>query len=128
MTAGTLKDTAGRGASPERTAVPGDREIVDRHWRMLIGGELADAAAAATLDGVNPADETVVTRTPHADASDVDAAVAAARAAAPGWAATSITERAQVLSTPDHEFAPGVRQPRAPPGHGYRQHSPAASP
>ncbi len=73
--------------------------MIDRHWRMLVGGELTDAASGATLDVINPADETVVSQIPLGDAADVDAAVDAALAAAPGWAATSITDRARALTS-----------------------------
>ncbi|MFF7216867.1 aldehyde dehydrogenase family protein [Streptomyces sp. NPDC008238] len=79
-------------------ARPTAGEIVDRPWRMLIGGAATEAATGATLDVVNPADETVVTRVPLGGAEDVDAAVEAALRAAPGWAATSVTDRARVLA------------------------------
>ncbi|MDX3850182.1 aldehyde dehydrogenase family protein [Streptomyces sp. AK02-01A] len=97
MNAGSLSESVRQDTPPGSAAVPDVREIVDRHWRMLIGGKLKDAASAETLDVVNPADETVVTRIPLGGPSDVDDAVTAAREAAPGWAATSITDRAQVL-------------------------------
>ncbi|MDX3072744.1 aldehyde dehydrogenase family protein [Streptomyces sp. NPDC088354] len=87
-------------AHPQGTlaARPRTREIVDRPWHMLIGGELTDAVAGGTLDVVNPADETVAARMPLGGCADVDAAVGAARDAAPSWAATSIADRAAVLT------------------------------
>ncbi|MDX2817189.1 aldehyde dehydrogenase family protein [Streptomyces sp. PA03-5A] len=78
-------------------ARPTAGEIVDRPWHMLIGGEATDAASGQTLDVVNPADETVVTRIPLGGVTDVDDAVEAARTAAPAWGATSVTDRARVL-------------------------------
>ncbi|MFB7270077.1 aldehyde dehydrogenase family protein [Streptomyces sp. NPDC056244] len=89
--------TRTRGEASGTGTIPGVDEIADRHWRMLIGGELTDAASGATLDVVNPADTSTIARFPQGDAADVDAAVDAARAAAPGWAAMSITDRARVL-------------------------------
>ncbi|MFJ4467135.1 aldehyde dehydrogenase family protein [Streptomyces sp. NPDC089424] len=79
-------------------ARPAVREIVDRPWHMLIGGRMTDAASGDTLDVVNPADETVVARIPLGGATDIDAAVDAARTAAPAWGATSIVDRARVLT------------------------------
>lgn len=78
-------------------ARPTASEIVDRPWRMLIGGAATEAASGDTMDVINPADETVVTRIPLGGAADVDAAVEAALTAAPAWAATSVADRARVL-------------------------------
>ncbi|WP_290750232.1 aldehyde dehydrogenase family protein [Amaricoccus sp.] len=60
-------------------------------YRMLIGGELV--SADRMIDVVNPATEEVFARVPHATEADLDAAVAAARAAQPAWAALSMAER-----------------------------------
>ncbi len=66
--------------------------------RMLIGGEWREAAAGKTLPVVNPATEEVVATVPAADRTDVDAAVAAARAAFEGpWAGLSAHERGRLL-------------------------------
>ncbi|MFI2300281.1 aldehyde dehydrogenase family protein [Actinacidiphila glaucinigra] len=78
-------------------ARPTESEIVDRPWRMLVGGAATEAASGDTMDVINPADETVVTRIPLGGAADVDAAVEAALTAAPAWAATSVADRARVL-------------------------------
>ncbi|MGH7539238.1 MAG: CoA-acylating methylmalonate-semialdehyde dehydrogenase [Gemmatimonadales bacterium] len=45
----------------------------------------------------NPSDGSVISRVPLGSAADVDRAVAAARQALPGWAATPIKERVQVF-------------------------------
>ncbi|MFT3977133.1 MAG: aldehyde dehydrogenase family protein [Sphingomonas bacterium] len=68
----------------------------DGDYRMLIGGELA--SGSATLDVVNPATEEVIARVPDATRDDLDKAIAAARAAFPGWAATPIEERKAKLT------------------------------
>lgn len=64
-------------------------------FRFLIGGKLVDGDR--DMDVINPATETVFTTTARATAADIDAAVAAAKAAFPSWAATPLAERQQVL-------------------------------
>lgn len=64
---------------------------------MLIGGERVDAVDGARISVSDPATGAVVDEVPAAAAADVDRAVAAARAAAPGWAATDTEARAGVL-------------------------------
>lgn len=67
------------------------------HDRMYIGGQWVQPASDETIDVVNPYTEEVIARIPAGTAADVDRAVAAARAAFPGWAATSIEQRANLL-------------------------------
>lgn len=67
--------------------------LVTGHW---IGGEIV-AGSAGTIPVVNPATGETVAYTPAGTAADVDRAVAAARSALPGWAATTPQERAEVL-------------------------------
>ncbi|MEU4094307.1 aldehyde dehydrogenase family protein [Streptomyces sp. NPDC026673] len=64
------------------------------HDGMYIDGEWRPAAGTETIAVVNPADEQVIATVPAGTAEDVDAAVRAARAALPGWAATPPAERA----------------------------------
>ncbi|MET9495979.1 aldehyde dehydrogenase family protein [Streptomyces sp. NPDC006552] len=64
------------------------------HDGMYIGGEWRPAAGGDTIAVVNPADEKVIGHVPAGTAEDIDAAVRAARAAFPGWAATPPAERA----------------------------------
>ncbi|MGW2560226.1 aldehyde dehydrogenase family protein [Streptomyces sp. NPDC001514] len=68
------------------------------HDGMYIGGTWQPAAGADTIAVVNPADEQVIAHVPAGTAQDVDAAVRAARAAFPGWAATPPAERAAKLA------------------------------
>ena len=63
----------------------------------LIDGRLRPAASGRWLDVFEPATGAVFARCPDSDASDVDAAVAAATRAAPGWAATPAEQRARLL-------------------------------
>ncbi|WP_405619682.1 aldehyde dehydrogenase family protein [Streptomyces sp. NBC_01511] len=68
------------------------------HDSMYIGGEWRRAAGPDTIAVVNPATEQVIAEVPAGTAEDVDAAVRAARAAFPGWAATPPAVRAAHLT------------------------------
>ncbi|MFE3882039.1 aldehyde dehydrogenase family protein [Streptomyces lydicus] len=65
---------------------------------MYIDGSWRPAAGSGTTEVVNPADGQVIATVPAGSAQDVDAAVRAARAALPGWAATPPAERAAHLA------------------------------
>ncbi|MEU3775080.1 aldehyde dehydrogenase family protein [Streptomyces sp. NPDC032472] len=67
------------------------------HDGMYIGGEWRPAAGRDRIEVLNPADEQVIGGVPAGTAEDVDAAVRAARAAFPGWAATPPAERAALI-------------------------------
>ncbi|MGW7433844.1 aldehyde dehydrogenase family protein [Streptomyces sp. NPDC054861] len=67
------------------------------HDAMYIGGEWRPASSTDTIPVIDPADEQVIARVPAGTAEDVDAAVRAARAALPAWAATPPAERAARL-------------------------------
>jgi aldehyde dehydrogenase (NAD+) len=67
------------------------------YLKFYIGGRWTDPARLQTQDVVSPATEQVCGRVAMGSSADVDAAVAAARAAFPGWSATSRTDRADVL-------------------------------
>jgi acyl-CoA reductase-like NAD-dependent aldehyde dehydrogenase len=78
--------------------------------RMLINGRLVKGAA--TLDVINPATGRPLTAAPRADRAQLDQAVAAAKAAFPGWSATPLRERgalliklAEALEAEQSEFA-----------------------
>ena len=62
-----------------------------------VGGNWVAAAAGEQLDVQNPATGEILARVPLSGAADVDAAVAAARAALPGWRSRSVIERARWL-------------------------------
>ncbi|GGX10592.1 aldehyde dehydrogenase family protein [Streptomyces lomondensis] len=68
------------------------------HDGMYIGGAWRPAAGQDVIEVVNPVDERVIGTVPAGTAEDVDAAVRAARAALPAWAATPPTERAARLA------------------------------
>ncbi|MFM9595318.1 aldehyde dehydrogenase family protein [Streptomyces scabiei] len=67
------------------------------HDGMYIDGAWRPAAGTGTIEVVNPADEQVIDRVPAGTAEDVDAAVRAARAALPGWAATPPAVRGALI-------------------------------
>jgi aminomuconate-semialdehyde/2-hydroxymuconate-6-semialdehyde dehydrogenase len=64
----------------------------------LIDGTLAPPRNGRYLDIHEPATGAVFAECPNSDASDVDAAIAAAKRAAPAWAATPAEERARLLN------------------------------
>ncbi|MEU4172942.1 aldehyde dehydrogenase [Streptomyces sp. NPDC026665] len=72
-----------------------------RHW---IGGERV--ASAETFTDVSPIDGSVIGEISRGTATEAAAAVAAAKAAFPAWAATSRAERARIL----HAVADGVEK------------------
>jgi acyl-CoA reductase-like NAD-dependent aldehyde dehydrogenase len=66
--------------------------------QLFINNEWRDASSAGTIEVVNPATEEVIAEVASADASDVDAAVAAARAALDGpWGKLSARERGRLV-------------------------------
>jgi len=65
---------------------------------IYIDGAWVPSDGKETIDVENPATEAVIGRIPSGTASDVDRAVAAARAAQDAWAATSAEERGKYLS------------------------------
>ncbi|MFK3980836.1 aldehyde dehydrogenase family protein [Micromonospora sp. NPDC050397] len=75
--------------------------VVTGHW---INGETVAGTDQNPLTVTNPANGDIVAEVSAGSAADVDLAVAAARAAFPGWAATSPAERAAVL----HRVAEGL--------------------
>ncbi len=63
----------------------------------LIGGEARPAASGSWLDKLRPADGTLLCRVARSGAEDIDAAVAAARAAQPAWAERTAVERGDAV-------------------------------
>ncbi len=65
------------------------------NYKLLINGELVDGDS--TMPVINPATEKLVADCPRASESQLNDAVAAAKAAFPAWAATPIDQRKQVV-------------------------------
>ncbi|WP_226018904.1 aldehyde dehydrogenase family protein [Novosphingobium sp. FKTRR1] len=66
-------------------------------FNLLIDGRLV--AGADHFDVINPANEQVIARCPKADVAQLEAAVAAAKAAFPAWSARTQDERAALVDT-----------------------------
>jgi aldehyde dehydrogenase (NAD+) len=66
--------------------------------RFFIDGQWVPAGGRAPIPVVNPATEEQVASVPAGTEADVDSAVAAARAAFAGWAATPAERRAELLN------------------------------
>lgn len=65
--------------------------------RLFINGEFVPAKSGRTFDVVNPVTERVSATVHEADASDVDDAVVAAKAAFPAWSELGVSDRARYL-------------------------------
>jgi aminomuconate-semialdehyde/2-hydroxymuconate-6-semialdehyde dehydrogenase len=68
-----------------------------RRLANFINGEFAAPVSGAYFHDINPATEEVIAEIPDSGAEDVDRAVAAARAAFPGWSRTPAADRSKVL-------------------------------
>lgn len=79
-------------SEPEATSAKAVRTIP--HW---IGGEAVEGSSGRFGDVFNPATGAVQARVPLANASELERAVAAAKAAFPAWAAFPPLRRARVL-------------------------------
>ena len=73
--------------------------------QMLINGKFTTGAAQVRIPVINPATEEVLDEVPRGTPADVEAAVAAARAAFPAWRAVPGAEKAAML----HEAAARIR-------------------
>ena len=74
-------------------------DIIMRNYTNFIAGEWVAAKSGQTFQTTNPADtREVVAEYPLSGKDDTIAAVAAARTAFPGWAATTSPARGRILS------------------------------
>ena len=71
-------------------------------YKMLIDGALVDGDER--LEVINPATGKVLASAPRASAAQAEQAIAAAKAAQPGWAATPLADRREML----HRFADAI--------------------
>lgn len=71
------------------------RETEMHKFQLVIGGKLVDGAG--TMDVVNPATEKTVAVCPVADEAQLNAAVAAAKAAFPAWSERPAAERSALI-------------------------------
>jgi alpha-ketoglutaric semialdehyde dehydrogenase len=85
-----------------------ERTVTVRTVSNLVGGVEAPADSDGTFEKVSPADGELVCRVARSGAPDVEAAVAAARAAQPDWAARTPVERGELV----RELALALRERR----------------
>jgi acyl-CoA reductase-like NAD-dependent aldehyde dehydrogenase len=80
------------------TAQPLGAESGVRRYQLFINGKFVDARSGKTFDSISPHDRSVVAVVAEGDKADIEAAVAAARAAFEGpWSAMPSGERAKIL-------------------------------
>ncbi len=98
MSIAEIFDTMEYGPAPE-SATPALRWLEERGGttQLFIGGEWREPRGGEYFDTHNPATNKPLARLAQAGADDVDAAVAAARAALPGWQALGGHGRARFL-------------------------------
>ncbi|MGZ6953736.1 MAG: aldehyde dehydrogenase family protein [Acidimicrobiia bacterium] len=65
--------------------------------KLYVNGEWVPSTGSGTIDVINATTEEVIGRIAEGTPEDVEKAVAAAKAAEPGWAATSPNERAKYI-------------------------------
>src|SRR5690348_15040086 len=66
-------------------------------YKILVGGELAEAASGETMPVIAPATGETIAEVPRCSAEDVDRAVEAAQAALPEWLEKTPKERSELL-------------------------------
>jgi succinate-semialdehyde dehydrogenase/glutarate-semialdehyde dehydrogenase len=79
------------------TSEPLDIDGLTVPRQLLVAGNWQDASSADTVEVINPSDASVITDIADADVEDGLAAVDAAAAALPEWAATPPRRRAEIL-------------------------------
>jgi 4-(gamma-glutamylamino)butanal dehydrogenase len=76
---------------------PNPSAAVSLRTQAFIGGDFVDAVSGRTYEVENPATGQTIAAVAEGGVEDVDRAVAAARRAAPGWAATPPADRKRIL-------------------------------
>jgi aldehyde dehydrogenase (NAD+) len=98
MTVSDLLATLDYGPAPESASPVHEwLEAHGRRFDLFIGGRFVPASTGEWLETLNPGNAKPLAQVSQAGAEDVDAAVAAARAALPGWQALSGHARARHL-------------------------------
>ena len=82
--------------------------VRDHHIRHLINGESVDSADA--FISINPANQSTLATVAAGGQAEVDAAVAAAKAAFPAWANTPAVQRANIMQALGERIAAEVAQ------------------
>ncbi|HHY56023.1 MAG TPA: NAD-dependent succinate-semialdehyde dehydrogenase [Chloroflexi bacterium] len=74
-----------------------EKESLVMNYKQYINGRWVDAQSGATWTVIDPATEAAILDVPFGDAADAEAAIAAAAAAQPKWAAMTAYERGAIL-------------------------------
>lgn len=74
-------------------------------WKMTIGGKFVDSRSGQRMVSMNPAHDEPIAQVPAGNAEDVQAAVAAGKAAFPAWSRMHVDERVNHCK----QFASAVR-------------------
>ena len=82
------------------------KSVLDKEWKMLIGGELHGAQGNRTFTKIDPFTIGTLANVPDASEGDVDAAVSAAAQALMSWRKMPVLERAEIV----YRFAEVVRE------------------
>src|ERR1700753_2399265 len=91
-------NTSRRQAMTGSTTIKRESQTAGDEWVLTIGGE-PQPGAAGSYPIHNPARPAEIgEHAPAADSAQLDAAVSAARRAAPGWRALSVAERAAAFA------------------------------
>lgn len=77
-------------------AVP-ERSLTQIQNKLFIGGRFVPALDGATIDVLNPHDNSLITKVAEAKAEDVDMAVDAAEKAFPAWSRMAAADRGRLL-------------------------------
>jgi len=85
--------------------IPAVERFLDTEHALIIGADRPAASDGALIDVFDPASGRLISRVASATAHDVDAAVAAARAALPVWNSLSTAARADLLWRLGEEIA-----------------------
>jgi len=98
MTVAQIFDTLDYGPAPEAANIANAwLDAHDRKTNLFIGGAWQAPADGGYFESINPATAKPLAQIAQATAPDIDAAVAAARAAQPGWAKLGGPGRARIL-------------------------------
>jgi aldehyde dehydrogenase (NAD+) len=98
MSIAEIFETMDYGPAPESaSAAQAWLEERGRRFGLFVGGEWRDPAGGEWFETTDPATGRPLARVAQGSAADVDAAVAAARAALPGWQALGGHARARYL-------------------------------
>jgi len=71
---------------------------LDQRDRLYIDGRWVASTGTGSIDVIDSTNEEVIGTVPEGTAEDIDAAVAAARRAFPGWSSTPVEERTALLT------------------------------